>query len=169
MRNLTTAFATGTAGLILLIGVGCSQEGAGPVAVVDEDSPEFAAMEYRQGLMEVIAFKAGTIRDMADGNSEVDSDMFTEYAADLAAVAGMIVEGFVPGSDIDSLPGSAALPDIWANWDDFLERAATLEATAQNVADLAATGGFAAGQAAAAEEIGPACGGCHRNYRQRDE
>jgi len=173
MRAFSTVLATSLTGLILALGAGCGQSpqdsGGAPMPAVDEDSPEFAAMAYRQGLMQVIAFKAGTLRDMAEGNTEVDSDVFTEYAEDLAAVAGMVVDGFIPGSDVDSLPGSAALPELWANWDDFLERAETLEDVAHDVAELAEEGGFAAGQTVAAEEIGPACGGCHRNYRQRDD
>jgi cytochrome c556 len=81
----------------------------------------------------------------------------------------MIEEGFLSGSDSEMLPGSNALPGIWANWNDFLERAATLHTAAQTVASQAQSGGFQAAQAAASEQIGPACGNCHREYRQRNE
>ena len=163
MRDLTTAFTMTAAAALMLVGAGCSQE-------PEEGSPEFAAMEYRQGLMHVQAFKAGTLRDMADGTIDADVDVFAEYAADLAATAGMITDGFdgLQGSDAEMLAGSAALPDIWGNWDDFVQKAADLESAAEGVARQASAPGFTIGPDSAAP-LGQACGGCHRVYRQRDE
>jgi cytochrome c556 len=174
MRNVTTLMIMTAASLVLLVGTGCSQapeETAGAPApaagpAVDEESAEFAAMEYRQGLMHVMAFKADPVRSMADGEMPVDEALFAQSAADLAAAAGMITEGFIAGSGADDLPGSGGLPDIWTNWDDFLGKAAALESAATEIAALAANGGFAAAQAAASE-LGANCGGCHRPYRQR--
>ena len=166
MRDLTNVLATTAAGFLLLGGVGCSQEGGG--AAADEESPEFAAMEYRHGLMHVFAFKLGVLRDMAEGNIAADTAVFAESAADLAAVAGMITEGFVPGGDSDTLAGSAALPGIWDNWDDFVQKAADLQQATQGVANQAAAGGFSVGPDAV-ETLGPACGGCHRVYRYQEE
>jgi cytochrome c556 len=174
MKHPGNPVALVLAGAVLVL-VACGQApdggAAGPqgAADVDVESSEYAAMEYRQGLMHVIAFKAGTLRDMADGNIPVDEETFVEFATDLAAVAGMIEEGFLAGSDSEALPGSNALPGIWANWNDFLERAATLQTAVQTVASQAQSGGFQAAQAAASEQIGPACGNCHREYRQRNE
>jgi len=135
---------------------------------LDTESPEYAAMEYRQGLMHVIAFKAGKIRGMADGNIPVDEAVFLKSANDLAAAAAMLDDAFPEGTDSVSLAGASnALPDIWADWNAFVEHRTALQTAAQTVAAQAQTGGFAAAQAAAAEQIGPSCGGCHRPYRQR--
>ena len=166
MRDFTTVLAMTAAGFILLGGVGCSQEGGG--AGADEESPEFAAMEYRHGLMHVFAFKLGVLRNMAEGNIDADAAVFAEYAADLAAAAGMITEGFVPNSDMESLPGSGALPGIWEDFNDFVQKAADLQEAAQAVANRAAVGGFTVGPDAV-EPLGPACGGCHRVYRYQEE
>ena len=170
MRDLTRIVTMSAASLVLLIGAGCSQapeETAGEAApVVDEESAEFGAMEYRQGLMHVMAFKADPVRDMASGDIPVDEALFAESAAELAAAAGMISEGFIAGSSTEDLPSSGGLPDIWNNWDDFLGKAAALESAATEIAALAADGGFDAAQAAASE-LGANCGGCHRPYRQR--
>ena len=170
MRDFTTVLATTAAGFILLGGVGCSQEGGGGAGApaADEESAEFAAMEYRHGLMHVLAFKVGVLRDMAEGTIDADASVFAESAADLAAAAGMITEGFIPNSDTESLTGSAALPGIWEDFNDFVQKAADLEEAAQDVADQAAVRGFTVG-AESADPIGPACGGCHRVYRQRDD
>jgi len=168
---MNTLLTLGATALFLLTGAGCSQAPDEPAAAAagaaaDDESPEFAAMEYRQGLMHVMAFKAEPVRNMADGSIPVDEALFAESAADLAAAAGMITEGFVAGSSAEDLPGSSGLPDIWANWDDFMSKAAALENAATEISMLAAQGGFAAAQDAA-NELGANCGGCHRPYRQR--
>jgi len=146
----------------------CGQPGGGGAAV-DMDTPEYRAMAYRQSLMHVIAFKAGRVRGMADGNIPVDEAEFLRSAGELATLAGMIEDGAMPGSDSESLPGSNALPDIWNDLADFGQRAADLGAAAAAVASQAQAGGFQAAQVAASENIGPACGGCHRTYRQSDD
>jgi len=162
MRDLTTAFTMTAAAALMLVGAGCSQ---GPA----DESPESAAMEYRQSLMHVQAFKLGALRGMADGTIDADVDVFAEYAADLAATAGMITDGFaLASSDSETLAGSDALPDIWGNWDDFVQKAADLESAADGLARQASAPGFTIGPDSAAP-LGPACGGCHRVYRQPDE
>jgi len=149
-----------------MVGAGCSQAPDAPAAAAEDESPEFAAVEYRQGLMHVMAFKADPVRNMADGSMPVDEALFAKSATDLAAAAGMITEGFIPGGSAGDTAGSGGLPDIWSNWDDFLSKAAALETAATEIATLAAQGGFAAAQEAAGE-LGANCGGCHRPYRQR--
>lgn len=145
----------------------CGQAPGGGGA--EMDTPEYRAMVYRQSLMQVIAFKAGRVRGMADGNIPVDEEVFARSAAELATLAGMIEDGMVAGSDSESIPGSAALPAAWTDPADFAQRAANLRTAAETVASQAVAGGFQAAQVAASEDIGPACGGCHRNYRQSDD
>ena len=168
-----TGFKWTVAAVALLIGAGCgggSQEGSmdANMAEVDEDSPEFAAMQYRQGLMQVIAFKVGTLRDMAEGTIDADADVFAEYAADAAAAAGMVLEGFegLTNSAAGTLPGSAALPETWSDWDDFAQKAADLASAAEAVSAQASAPGFTV-SADSVEPLQPVCGACHRVYRQR--
>lgn len=149
-------------------GQGMQGGAEGSAANLDTESAEYAAMEYRQGLMHVMAFKAGRVRGMADGDIPVDEADFLKSATDLAAAAKMLDEAFPEGSDSVSLAGASnALPDIWGDRNAFNERRTALQTAAQTVAAQAQAGGFAAAQTAAAEQIGAACGGCHRNYRQR--
>ena len=139
-------------------------------AALDTESPEYAAMEYRQGLMHVLAFKAGKVRGMANGDIPLDEAVFLKSANDLAAAARMLDEAFPEGTDSVRLAGASnALPDIWADWDAFVEHRTALQTASLTVATQAQAGGFAAAQAAAADQIGPACGGCHRPYRQRTD
>ena len=171
MKPATRAAAFFTAvALFAISGCGGGSDGSADanMAAVDEDSPEYAAMQYRQGLMQVMGFKVGTLRDMAEGTIDADAGVFAEYAADAAAVAGMLLEGFegLEASNTDALPGSGALPDVWSNWDDFSQKAAELAAAAETVSAAANAPGFAV-SADSAEPLGPVCGNCHRTYRQR--
>ena len=169
MRHFTNLLGLTAASLFFVAGCSQAPEPAGGNAAGsadDVESAEYLAVEYRQGLMHVLAFKADPVRNMADGSAPVDEALFLDYAEDLAAAAGMIVEGFIPGSGAQDISISGGLPDIWDNWDDFLEKAAALEDAASEVAVLAAQGGFAAAQEAAGN-LGANCGGCHRPYRQR--
>ena len=156
--------------LFAISGCGGGSDGSADanMAAVDEDSPEFAAMQYRQGLMHVMGFKAATLRDMAEGTVEADAAVFAKYAADMATAAGMLLEGFegMEASSTDALPGSGAFPDVWSDWDDFTQRAADLAAAADEVSAAANSPGFMV-SADSAEPLGPVCGNCHRTYRQR--
>ena len=172
MTQRITRIATVATTLLALTACGQAPDGGAgtpqAAANVDTESAEYAAMEYRQGLMEVIAYKAGKVRGMANGDIPVDEAVFVKSATDLAAAAGMLEEAFPEGTDSESLAGlSHALPDIWSDWSAFVERRSALQTAVRTVAAQAQAGGFAAAQAAAAEQIGPACGGCHRTYRLR--
>lgn len=150
--------------LVPLLVVSCGQAPTPAAAVVDE-TPEGRAFAYRTALMETIAWKVAAARGMAQGEIPVDEAAFAKHARDVAALAGMITEGFIPNSAVE---GSAALPEVWTNMADFQQKAMDMQAAAQAVADAAATNGFAA----AKDLVGPlgqSCGGCHRPYRRRQE
>jgi len=120
--------------------------------------------------MDVIDYKASKLRGMADGDIPVDEAVFVRSANDLAAAAAMLEDAFPEGTDSRSLPGASnALPAIWNDWTDFVERRTTLQTAAQTVANQARSGGFAAARETASELIGPACGSCHRPYRRRSD
>lgn len=174
MNQRLTRFAAIAAPLLAIGACGQAPDGGAgapsAAANIDVESAEYAALEYRHGLMHVIAFKAGKLRSMADGEIPVDEAVFLKSATDLAAAARMLDEAFPEGTDSETFAGvSHALPDIWSDWNTFIEKRSTLQSVSQTVAAQAQAGGFAAAQAAAAEQIGPACGGCHRPYRQRED
>lgn len=158
-NSMASRFVAMGAVLGLVMGVACS--GAAP----EDDSPEADAYRYREGLMHAIAWKSGQVRGMAQGEIPPDDTAFTKNAEDLAALAGMISDGFIPDSAVE---GSRALPAIWENWDDFVQRAQDLQAAAESVASMAAGGGLSAAQSAALD-LGQNCGACHDSYRESSE
>ncbi len=151
--------------LIPLLVVSCGQAPSTPAAAVVDESPEGRAFVYRKALMETIAWKVATARGMAQGEIPVDEAAFAKHARDVAVLAGMITEGFIPNSAVE---GSAALPEVWTNMADFQAKAMDLQTAAQSLADAAAANGFEAAKGMV-QAVGTTCGGCHRPYRRRQE
>ncbi|MEE8445689.1 MAG: cytochrome c [Alphaproteobacteria bacterium] len=76
----------------------------------------------------------------------------------LVANADKIMGLFPKGTGRDMLGAKAtrAKPGIWKDWDSFKQKAGALKSVAMKVA---------AGDMAAAKNIGKACGGCHKSFR----
>jgi cytochrome c556 len=151
------------ASLVSLLVVACSQ-GGGSAAV--DDSPEGRAVTYRHGVMRSVEWKVVQLRGMAQGEITVDETAFKKHAGDLATLAGMITEGFIPNSGTTT--GSNALPDVWTNMTDFQQKGREFQTAAQGLADAANNGGFAAAQGMV-QSVAQGCGNCHRPYRRREE
>jgi cytochrome c556 len=133
--------------------------------MVEDDSPEYQAYEYRHSVMHLAADRMGMIGGMAREEIPLDEDAFVAATAQLAALASMNLDGF----ENDTLvAASRSLPDIWQNMDDFEQKNADFVEATQSLADAAANGGFAAAQGLVQGTAGT-CGACHRAYRQREE
>jgi cytochrome c556 len=150
------------AGLSFVLLAACGG-GGGPPA--DADTPEGQAFEFRDAVMHVAAYKLETVGGMAREEIPLDEAVFVKSTADLAAAAGMIVEGFQTEG---IATGSRALPDIWSNWDDFQKKANDTAQSTAALAEAAANGGFAAAQSLV-QPAQQSCGACHRAYRARTE
>lgn len=139
--------------------------GGGGGAATEDDSPEANAFRFRDGLMQGISWKMTRIGGMASGDVPANNEQFTKDARDLAALAGMLTDGFIPNSIVK---GSIALPEIWTNWSDFQAKAKALQDGAQGLADAAAQGGVD-GAKGMVQAVRQTCGGCHRTYRHKDQ
>jgi len=151
--------------LVPMLVVSCGGQKAPAGAAALPDTPEAAAFTYRDGLMKAVQWKVGKLRGMAQGEVPVDEAFFKKTAHDVATLAGMIPEGFIPNSIVS---GSAATPEIWMNFPDFTQKAADLQTAAQALADAADQNGFEASKGLV-DAVGKSCGGCHRPYRKRQE
>lgn len=121
------------------------------------------AVEYRQKALSIMQNNFAVMGDMVKGDIEFDGVIFTERANDFAALSaipwiGFSQPGAQPGNNTD------ALPAIWDNWDDFVERAEQLQNDAKALQAAAAAGDQAdirkAFMAAARN-----CKGCHDQYK----
>ena len=149
-------------GAVLVAGLAsCGGGGTAPV----DDSPEGQAVQYRQSVMRTLAYKVAAVRGMASAEVPLDEAKFRKDTADVAALAGMLPEGFIPSS---SSADSNANPEVWTNMADFQQKAADLKNAADALAATAASQGFEAAKGMV-QAAGSTCGACHRPYRRRAE
>jgi cytochrome c556 len=121
-----------------------------------------AAVDFRQGVMNVYAWNVSAMRRMARGDVPFDVAAFQSHANDLASAAGLdVLKGFPEDSITDE---SDARDEIWLNWSGFLEKREAFKEQAAKLAEVAATGD----EAAMKEQFGKTastCKGCHDDFK----
>lgn len=160
-RSMKKLFATLVGASLVSVLAACG--GGGPAAPTIPDTPEGRAFEFRSSVMKAIQYKMTLVGNMAEGEIPANDAAFRKDTADVAALAAMAADGFIPNSAVE---GSAALPEIWTNMSDFQAKAADFQNAAQALATAAQQSGFegAKGMVGAVRQT---CGGCHRPYRRR--
>ena len=124
-----------------------------------------AAVKARQAHMTLYSFHLGTLGGMAKGEIDYDAASAQAAADSLAALATMSQAGYwLPGSDSDSIEGSRALPAIWAADSEAMAKGQAMADAA--LAMQAVAGTDLAALQGAMGDLGGACGGCHKPYRQ---
>lgn len=120
------------------------------------------ALEYRQGVMNVLGWNMKSMGAMMKGKKPYDKDAFARHAADLAQAASLdIAAGFPEGSDEGE---TDARVDIWLDFDDFEKKLEALREASRNLSEVAKAGDKAAnGQALG--DTGKTCKGCHDSYK----
>lgn len=126
------------------------------------ESAAEAAVDFRQGVMNVYAWNITAMRRMARGDAPFDVAAFQGYANDLSATAGLdVLKGFPEDSITDE---SDARDEIWLDWETFVERHGALKEQAAKLAEVAAAGD----EAAIKEQFGKTagtCKGCHDDFK----
>ncbi|MCF8511556.1 MAG: cytochrome c [Rhodobacteraceae bacterium] len=122
-----------------------------------ETEPTTQEVIARHALMKSLGGAAKALGGMASG--EVAFDAAAAEAAKQALIAGAagIEEKFT--ANVEDA-GSAAKPEVWTNWDDFLAKGKAL-GTAAEALDVASAETIGAGMGG----IGGSCKGCHTDYR----
>jgi cytochrome c556 len=146
MRKFATAAVLAT----VLAGIGAAQAADDPSAV----------LEYRKHVMGILAGSISAISQILDGKISY-SQHVAGHAKALNAAAGMVLEMFPAGS---VTPDSRAKPEIWTDWAKFEQYGKALQANSAKLV-AAAEGGDMAAIGEAVEEVGDACGGCHKQFR----
>ena len=148
------------AGLALALGAGVAQLALAQV------KPEIL-VKQRQAAMTLQGKYFGPLAGMAQGKVPYNADTVAMNSALLDALSRMPWDGFVPASK-DATVKTAALPAIWSEPAKFKEAEETFT---KAVAHLVAVsrGGDEAAQKAAIGGVGKACGGCHQNFREKQQ
>lgn len=130
-----------------------------PAWTADDRSQEQKAVQFRQGVFSAMEWKFG---QLIGAKVAKDSAAFQQQAKDLSHLAGMFAEGFIANSVVDD---SKAKAELWEEREKFDERAAALV----NAANAMAADDYDMSEFNPRKFGGTHCGGCHRNYKEREE
>lgn len=138
--------------------------GGAAVAESHADKAIAGAIKARQAQMQMYAFNLGLLGAMAKGDAEYNAEAASAAAGNLAALTKLNQSAMWPqGSDSDSVEGSRALPAMWQNFPDVMEKGMALATAADAMAGAAGTD--LASLQGAIGGVGGACGACHKAYR----
>jgi cytochrome c556 len=148
------------AGLVLALGAGVAQSALAQV------KPEIL-VKQRQAAMTLQGKYFGPLAGMAQGKVPYNADTVAMNAALLDALSRMPWDGFAPASK-DATVKNAALPAIWSEPAKFQEAQDTFTKAVGSLVAVS-RGGDEAAQKAAIGGVGKACGGCHQNFREKQQ
>ena len=130
----------------------------------EEEGPYADQISYRQSLMQSIGGHVGATAALLSGHITAEGHLKV-HAAAIAGVTDDVTKYF-PKDSTDK--DSAAKPEIWQNWDKFVEKAhANRDATvAYN--KVVQADGSPEDVRAAFKKLTETCKGCHEDYRHKD-
>jgi cytochrome c556 len=137
-----------------------------PSVAVAQDSFE-NQLKARQGQFRLLALNLGVLGGMARGTVPYDAAAAQAAADNLVAISSLDQGAMWPeGSDSMSIEGTRAMPSIWEDNADFLEKWGAVASGAQAVAAVASNGQEAIGPALG--PLGGSCKACHEAHRTPD-
>jgi len=148
------------AGLALALGAGVAHTALAQV------KPEIL-VKQRQAVMTLQGKYFGPLAGMAQGKVPYNADTVALNAAYLDALSRMPWDGFVPASK-DATVKTAALPAVWSEPDKFKQAQDDFQNAVQGLVKVS-RGGDEATQKAAIGAVGKTCGGCHQNFREKQQ
>jgi cytochrome c556 len=147
-------------GLALALGAGYS------MGAFAQAKPE-TMVKQRQAVMTLQGKYFGPLGAMAQGKAPYNADLVRRNAAYLEMLSKMAWDGFSPETKGTSAK-TAALPAIWNEPDKFKQAQERLEREAAKLEQVSKSGSEADVKA----QIGAtskACGGCHENFREKQQ
>ena len=146
------------AGLAFALGAGFAQ------TALSQVKPE-TLVKQRQAAMTLQGKYAGPLGAMAQGKAPYNADTVAFNAAMLDALSRMPWDGFAESTkDVKS----AALPAVWSEGAKFKEAQDTFQKAVQALVAVS-RGGDEAAQKTAIGAMGKTCGGCHPNFREKQQ
>jgi len=117
----------------------------------------------RMDLMKDIAGQMKIVAGMIKGEAQFDAGVVSRAAMAIASHADEIPQYFPEGSL--EVP-SEALPDIWKDWDTFLELTDDFQEKAIALSESALSAADAAAMRPQFLELGKTCSSCHQEFRK---
>lgn len=123
-------------------------------------SPE-DALKYRKAVYQVYKWNMDAMAAMARGEAPFDAERFALHAGRINAMREDAIEGYVENSAIGD---TTSKPEIWTQWDAFMQRQNAFEQEIAKLAETAA-GGDARAIRAQFGAVGQSCKACHDDFR----
>jgi len=122
-------------------------------------------VKQRQAAMTLQGKYAGPLGAMAQGKAPYNADTVAFNAAMLDALSRMPWDGFAESTkDVKS----AALPAVWSEGAKFKEAQDNFQKAVQALVAVS-RGGDETAQKTAIGAVGKTCGGCHQNFREKQQ
>lgn len=122
------------------------------------------AVEYRQGVMNIVGWNFKPMGAMVKGKTAFDKAAFAAYANELQAATRLnLLSGFP--EDSDESDETAAKAEIWMDWEDFQQKFKDLQQQAAALAKVAGEGD----EEAVKQQFGKTaktCKSCHKAYKE---
>lgn len=122
------------------------------------------AVEYRQGVMNIVGWNFKHMGAMVKGKTAFDQAAFAAYANELQAASRLnLLSGFP--EDSDESDETAAKAEVWMDWEDFQQKYKDLQQQAAALAKVAAGGN----EEAVKQQFGKTaktCKACHKAYKE---
>ncbi len=128
------------------------------------DEPE-NVIKYRQSVMKSMNGHLGAIVGVVKGEVSY-VDHVAAHARGINEMSKLLPELFPEGSGQFESAKSRALPAIWDDFSKLVAAAKALEMESAKMIEVAASGDLGA-IGAQLKNLGKACGGCHKPFRQK--
>jgi cytochrome c556 len=149
---------------LLLAGLAFALAAGGAQTAFAQAKPE-TLVKQRQAAMTLQGKYFGPMAGMAQGKVPYSADTVAFNSAMLDALSRMPWDGFAESTkDVKS----AALPAVWSDGAKFKEAQDNFQNAVQNLVKVS-RGGDEAAQKAAIGGVGKTCGGCHQNFREKQQ
>ena len=142
--------------------------GIGFVAAAFAQAKPEVLVKQRQAAMTLQGKYFGPLAAMAQGKAPYNKETVVRNAEFLSALSKMPWDGFAESTKDEKSIKTAALPAIWKDNDKFKQAAQKLEDETSKLAQVSKSGD----EAAVKTQIGAtgkACGGCHQDFREKQQ
>lgn len=130
-----------------------------------KQSPQEAAIEYRQSAFTMIKNHFGPMAGMIKGEVEFNAETFAKNAQAVATLSQFPLNGFIEGSYEGE---TGAKPEIAAKMEDFRAKMETFKVEAANLAKAAEGAKDADALKPQFGKVAESCKACHDTYRKED-
>ncbi|TXH62748.1 MAG: cytochrome c [Thiothrix sp.] len=130
-----------------------------------KQSPQEAAIEYRQSAFTMIRNHFGPMAGMVKGEIPFDAAVFKKNAEAVATLSQFPINGFI---DRSYEGDTAAKPEIAAKMEDFRAKMETFKVEAANLAKAADGASDIAALKPQFGKVAESCKACHDMYREKD-